>query len=256
MLGIRKLRNQPSTFPVNQAVKGIFMNTSSKMMRNYAVVLNNHQVRKIQTIVETERAPLNNLTCRDSQVFGMRLVLAWRDTSRKHISLLSEKVGKLPKTTVCAFTDSVLCLGGRCREDPGSMKAWETHLEYFVQSKEYREFEDLTGLPVQFHWRTYPGHTTTKILQEIKKLMAEKISPHWRFQKRIIFLSMFDEIEWWSSQHESKCSRNAVEVANYARNCVHYRWSFLGPGNEEKWFGTRSHKAKEKWNDIAYKMIK
>ena len=54
------------------------------------------------------------------------------------------------------------------------MKAWEPFIEYFVQSQEYRECHDLTGDPVQFDWRIYPGHTTANILQQSKKMMAER----------------------------------------------------------------------------------
>ena len=54
-----------------------------------------------------------------------------------------------------------------------------------------------------------------------------------QFQWRNIFMSMFNDIEWWTSQNESKCVRDAVEVANYSRNVAHGCWSFLGSGNEK-----------------------
>ena len=65
------------------------------------------------------------------------------------------------------------CLGGRCREYPRSMKAGRKHIEYFVQSKEYRH-HDLAGHRIHFGWRLQPEPTTTKILQETKKIIAEK----------------------------------------------------------------------------------
>ena len=54
-----------------------------------------------------------------------------------------------------AFSDSLLCLGGTCPVFLGSVKACETHVEYFVQSKECRELHDLTGHPLAGQPRTF-----------------------------------------------------------------------------------------------------
>ena len=76
-----------------------------------------------------------------------------------------------------------------------------------------------------------------------------------QFQWRNIFMSMFNDIEWWTSQNESKCVRDAVEVANYSRNVAHGCWSFLGSGKwKATWFGTSRDTTKEKWNDIGHKV--
>ena len=125
----------------------------------------------------------------------MHLVPEWCDDTWKHISPLCETVGKLTNTTLYVFTDSVLCLGGGCQEYPGPMNAWETLIEFSVQSKEYRELHDLTRHPAQFDRRISPERTTTKILQELKTMMAKNTSPS-EFRGRIICMSMFNDIEW------------------------------------------------------------
>ena len=68
------------TFPVNQAVWSIFMNQSMWAVPHFSeddeksrLILKYLQVHKIQTIIETVQAQLNNLTYRDSQKFGMHL---------------------------------------------------------------------------------------------------------------------------------------------------------------------------------------
>ena len=48
--------------------------------------------------------------------------------------------------------------------------------------------------------------------------MAEKNSSTSELQGKIIFMSMFNDIEWWTSQNESKFLRTAVEVANTCTN--------------------------------------
>ena len=107
---------------------GIFMNECiwavlhlSKDEKELRRILKNHSVRQIMANIETLQAQPNKLTFRDSQVFGTHLVLDCRDNNRKHISLislLSEPVVKITHTTVYVFTDSVLCLGGRCQGYP------------------------------------------------------------------------------------------------------------------------------------------
>ena len=44
-------------------------------------------------------------------------------------------VGKITSSTEHCFTDSVLCLGGRCQEYRSLMKAREKHIEYFAKQR-------------------------------------------------------------------------------------------------------------------------
>ena len=130
------------------------------------------------------------------------MVPEWCDNNWKNLSPLSEPVGKLMNTTVHVFTDPVLCIGGTC-QNYRVEESIGKHVEYFAQSKEYRELHDLAGHPVQLNWRSYPGHTTTKILQEIRKMMAEE-------QGRIIFTSTFIDIEWSTRENQVKLDRDMV----------------------------------------------
>ena len=102
---------------------------------------------------------MKNLTYRHSQVFGFHLALVWCEGNWRHISLLSEPIGKLMNTTVYVFTNSVLSLGFKLKTDK--------YIKHFVQRTVYRELYDFAGDPVQFDWRIYLAHTTTKILQDI-----------------------------------------------------------------------------------------
>ena len=117
----------------------------------------------ISSYLEKSRgAHTNYLIYRDSQVFGLNFVLECFDGSWRNISLINETVGKLMNTEVFSFSHSVPCLGVKCPESPGSVKAWETHIEHFVQSNEYRWVFDLAGHQVHFDWRISPRPTTTK----------------------------------------------------------------------------------------------
>ena len=157
-------------------------------------ILKSPQVRRIQTVIETVQAPLHNFTYRDSQVFGMHLVLEWCDDNWKNTSLLIEAVWKLTITTQYVFTDSVLYLGGRRQEYPSPMKAWEKHRMLCANTR-CREIHDLAGQLVQFDWRIFLGRTTTKITQEIKKMKAENKPSPSEIQVRIIFVSVCSDAE-------------------------------------------------------------
>ena len=68
--------------------------------------------------------------------------------------------------------------------------------------------------------------------------MAEKgISPS-ELQARITFMSLFNDIEPWKNQNESKCVHSAAEVASSAREFAQGLWSLRGLGDEDKWYGT------------------
>ena len=134
-------------------------------------------------------------------------------------------------------------------------ETWETHIKYLVQSKEDRELHNLAGHPEQFGWRNYSRtHHNDDFTRDQENDGREITSPS-EFQGRIIFMSMFNDIEWWAKQNESKCSENSVEVATCARDFAQGRWSFLGSGDVNTWYGTSDDKPKGKWNALAHKMI-
>ena len=57
-------------------------------------------------------------------------------------------------------------------------------------------------------------------------MLAEESAQPSQFKGRIIFMSLY------------VCHRNAIRVASFARDFEPGRRSFLGPGNEEKWYGS------------------
>ena len=62
---------------------------------------------------------------------------------------------------------------------------------------------------------------------------VRQINPD-QFEGRIIFVSMFNDIDWTQNGHFSECILNAREVSDYAKKFLRGHWSFLGPGDEEK----------------------
>ena len=49
--------------------------------------------------------------------------------------------------------------------------------------------------PMEFEWKNFPQFTTLKILAEIRKMMTDTKCEPEQFQGRIIFMSMYNDIE-------------------------------------------------------------
>ena len=68
-------------------------------------------------------------------------------------------------------------------------------------------------------------------------------------------MSMFNAIDLTGQGNEVKCISNSEEVKMYAKRFPQGHWTFLGPGDEKKWYGNRSYKLEGKWKFIASKMV-
>ena len=65
-------------------------------------------------------------------------------------------------------------------------------------------------------------------------------------------MSMYNDILWREKGNTEKCVQNFIRIATYVRRFPRGRWSFLGPGSEEKWYGTYSDKPDGNWDRTNY----
>ena len=93
--------------PCQSSSSGIFLNhcmwSSAAHQQIWSIntpYLENHEVRKVQTIIKTVQAQMNNLIYGDSQIFGLNLVPEWFDGSWRNIPRISELVELLMNTEV------------------------------------------------------------------------------------------------------------------------------------------------------------
>ena len=111
------------------------------------------------------------------------------------------------------------------------------------------------GEPTEFEWNLLPGLTSLQILQKIQSdLRGRNVEPE-NFGDRIIFMSMFTDIDWTRKGYGEKCISNSEEVMNYAKRFSQGHWTLLGPGDEKKWCGNCNYKPEGKWNSVASKMV-
>ena len=147
-----------------------------------------------------------------------------------------EEVISFSHAKVYVFSDSVLCLG-KVSQNPQSNIVWEEQLSWFKDSPQYRTLDTIDGEPMEFEWNIFPGFTTLQLVQEVQQFMKKMGEPE-QPQGRIIFMSMFNDIIWGSTDNERECFANATLVSLFAKRFPAGRWSFLGPGKEKKWYST------------------
>ena len=66
----------------------------------------------------------------------------------------------------------------------------------------------------------FPGHTTLKLLREVQTKHDReelKVQPK-DFKDRIIFMSMYNDIDWNPKDNEDISKRNSSSVAEYAKD--------------------------------------
>ena len=139
------------------------------------------------------------------------------------------------------------------REDLGD---WS--VTHFVPTQEHRELHDVAGEPVAFEWRIHPGHTTAQPLGEVQRMLDDTNKVHpLHFKGRSIFMSMYNDIDWNQKRNDvDTCSQSSSRAAAHAKQFPTGCWTFLGPGDEGKWYGALSHRLEGKVYKAAEVMKK
>ena len=95
---------------------------------------------------------------------------------------------------------------------------------------------------MEFEWKNFTVFTSLRILDEIQKMMTESKCEPEQFKGRIIFMSMYNDIDWRKRGNRENCIANAHRVTEYVRRFTRGHWSFPGPGSEKTWCGTHVNK--------------
>ena len=82
---------------------------------------------------------------------------------------------------------------------------------------------------MKFEWKNFQEFTTLGILDKIQKTKISELKCYpEHFKRRIIFMSMCNDIDWGKRGNREKCIANAQRVTEYARRFTRGHWSFLG----------------------------
>ena len=121
--------------------------------------------------------------------------------------LFNDNVIKWPKAKVCVYADAVLCVG-KIEQNAGAADAkWTGQIEDLIRYPSYQDAVGLDGEAIEFEWKRFPGFSTLTVLKEIQMDLERKNTEPDNFKDRIIFMSMFDDIEW--KNNDENCISNA-----------------------------------------------
>ena len=97
----------------------------------------------------------------------------------------------------------------------------------------------------------FPASTTLQLVQEIQKFMNKVGEPE-KFQGRIIFMSMFNDIIWWIKDNAKECIANSTFVTCKK---IPKKWSLLGLGSEIKWYFAHNERPRRDLDRVAELMM-
>ena len=98
--------------------------------------------------------------------------IRWERQSWKYLSVIGdERIINLQCAKVFVFSDSVLCLG-KIHQNPESNEAWKKRIEWITTSQSYRDYDGISGEPTEFEWNTFPGFTTSQLLDKVTDLLS------------------------------------------------------------------------------------
>ena len=166
---------------------------------------------------------------------------------------------KWAKAKVCVYADSVACVG-QMRDTPEAIERWRTRVEGPRLYSSYQDAVGIDGEAIELELTTFPGFSSLSFLQETQQdLEKRKIQPE-EFTDRIIFMSMFNDIECNTSDENCVSNAEKQELGNemLARTLV-----ILGSrvGREVVWkFFSRSKKGNgivqpPKWCNDSKKLV-
>ena len=115
--------------------------------------------------------------------------------------LFHDQVIKWRIAKVLVYSDSVLCLG-KVSDHSEANRRWEGQVADFQLSASCEELLGRDGEPIELEWNTFTGLTSLQILQRIQNHLEKRNIEPENFGDRIIFMSMFNDIEWTRKGNE------------------------------------------------------
>ena len=134
-------------------------------------------------------------------------------------------------------------------------RRWVGRVEEFQQTDSFKELFAIDGEPIEFEWNIFPGLASLEILRKIQKDMQEQSIEPENFEDRIIFMSMFNDIDWTRRGNSEQCISNSEHVKNYAKKFTQEHWTFFRLGSEKKWYGKPNYLPEGKWQDTGNMMV-
>ena len=101
----------------------------------------------------------------------------------------------------------------------------------------------------------FPGFTTLQLCGKVTDLLSRLGETPETFTRRILLMSMFNDISCDKKGNKEECLANAGVVKVLARKFGVGQWSFIGPGSEKKWYSGEENSPQGAWDNIADEML-
>ena len=98
----------------------------------------------------------------------------------------------------------------------------------------FQQVLGIDGEAIEFEGDLFPGFTSLQILQKIQGDLQERNIEPGKITDRIIFMSMFNDIDWTRKRNDEICISNSEKVKTHAKKISQGHWTFLGPGDEKE----------------------
>ena len=181
--------------------------------------------------------------------------IRWEKHSWKYLSLIGDDtIINLQRAKVYVFSDSVLCLG-KIHQHPHANESWKERIGWITTSQSYRDCDGNSGEPTEFEWNIFPGFTTLQLYGKVTDLLSRLGETPERFTRRILFMSMFNDISCDRKGNKEECLANARVVKVLAKKFGIGQWSFIGPSSEKKWYSMEENSPQGIWDHIAEQLL-
>ena len=152
----------------------------------------------------------------------------WRWTRS---TLTHDQVKHWSKPKVRVYSDSVLCRW-KVSSQAEAKTRWSSQVEEFQMYYVVDEFHGIDGEAIEFEWNILPRiyyHIADSLQQIQDNLQSENIETE-QFPDKIIFMSMFNDIDWAKRNIGETCASNSEKVKSYAQKFSARSLTFIGLG--------------------------
>ena len=168
------------------------MNAATLMGKNFSTIQN--FIKNFEDLTLKQMFDVTaQLVIDQEEIHGLDKI-QWERNSWKRLSLIGdETVINLQSTKVNVFSDSVLCLG-KILQHPDSNEAGKNRIAGVKAEKSCRDYDGINGEPTEFEWNIFPGFTSLQLCGKINDLLSDLGQTPETFTRRILFMSMFNDI--------------------------------------------------------------
>ena len=182
----------------------VFDNTSicihgKELLRKFTF----HQKHREQSHFKADVLSEKLITEQSDEICGVNPI-NWKIVCGKNYLWSMMKKSLVPRTR--RFTYFRFCfMPWKDEREPQSNTVWDDKLTWFKSSSQYKAQDTIDGESMEFEWNIFPGFTTLQLCCKVQEFLSKMSVEPQDFTGRIIFMSMFNDISWWSEDNEQEC---------------------------------------------------